>query len=63
MLAFLRFGNLENGERVGTRLSRGWLSGGGWRRVGYTGKDEYTPYSFRRNRDLGTISVYVGYVS
>ena len=21
----------------------------------------YTPYFFRRNRDLGTISVYVGY--
>ena len=40
------------------------------RRVCYTGKDEQrgiflkvidTAYFFRRNRDLGTISVYLGY--
>ena len=58
VLGFLRFGNLENGERVGTIFARLAVRLGD---VWVTLVKTSTPYFSRRNRDLGTISVYVGY--
>ena len=57
VLGFLRFEISKNGERVGTIIARLAVRLGDVRRVGYSD----TPYFFCRNRDLGTISVYMGY--